>query len=54
MTILKDALSAQAARFSQAAGVIKKASEGFSERNIQRNVQIAIAEAKDAKKSGGT
>jgi hypothetical protein len=34
--------------------VIKKASEGFSERNIQRNVQITIAEAKDAKKSGGT
>ena len=32
----------QAARFSNAAGVIDKAIAGFSERNIQRNVKFFI------------
>jgi hypothetical protein len=61
LTLENVALLAQAAKFSKATEeikkaieVIKKASHGWSPRNIERNLQIAVAEAKEAGKSGGS
>jgi hypothetical protein len=55
------ALLTQAARFSKATEeikkaveVIKKATHGWSPHNIERNIQIAVAGAKEGGKSGGS